>query len=247
MCLTCGCMDAHKEMGEANITYEDVKRAADENGSSVADTLEIMSRDRGQGPRPTSRRSMASRSRRAPNVQPHHAGCRFGLEPSRHPSFVASDGRSVAPDPEQPAVGEHAVGDEHLAVLGHLDAARLRELAARELALLLALDLEQDRGREVAGREALLEGEPAVLGDLVDVERAVVRVEGDVEDRREAATSRPSSRGPVTSTEHTRAHGVGVDAPDVRRARLAGEADELADVRPAVRADGDGRRDGLGG
>jgi len=47
-------MDAHREMGEANITYEDVKRAADENGSSVADTLEIMSRteakDRGQHP-----------------------------------------------------------------------------------------------------------------------------------------------------------------------------------------------------
>ena len=25
MCLTCGCMDAHLEMGKANITYEDVK------------------------------------------------------------------------------------------------------------------------------------------------------------------------------------------------------------------------------
>jgi hypothetical protein len=42
MCLTCGCMDAHLEMGEANITYEDIKRAADENGRSVAETLEIM-------------------------------------------------------------------------------------------------------------------------------------------------------------------------------------------------------------
>jgi hypothetical protein len=39
MCLTCGCMDAHREMGEANITYEDIKRAADENGKSVKDTL----------------------------------------------------------------------------------------------------------------------------------------------------------------------------------------------------------------
>jgi hypothetical protein len=37
-------MDAHLEMGEANITYEDVKRAADENGRSVAETLEIMKR-----------------------------------------------------------------------------------------------------------------------------------------------------------------------------------------------------------
>jgi len=37
-------MDAHLEMGEANITYEDVKRAADENGRSVAETLDIMER-----------------------------------------------------------------------------------------------------------------------------------------------------------------------------------------------------------
>lgn len=44
MCLTCGCMDAHLAMGEANITYEDVKRAADANGRSVAETLEIMER-----------------------------------------------------------------------------------------------------------------------------------------------------------------------------------------------------------
>jgi hypothetical protein len=44
MCLTCGCMDAHLEMGEANITYEDVKRAADENGRSVAETFEILER-----------------------------------------------------------------------------------------------------------------------------------------------------------------------------------------------------------
>ena len=44
MCLTCGCMDAHLEMGEANITYEDIKRAADENGRSVAETLDIFER-----------------------------------------------------------------------------------------------------------------------------------------------------------------------------------------------------------
>ena len=42
MCLTCGCMDAHLAMGESNITYEDIKRAADENSRSVAETLEIM-------------------------------------------------------------------------------------------------------------------------------------------------------------------------------------------------------------
>jgi hypothetical protein len=35
-------MDAHLEMGEKNIRYEDIKAAADENGRSVAETLEIM-------------------------------------------------------------------------------------------------------------------------------------------------------------------------------------------------------------
>ena len=48
MCLPCGCMDAHLEMGEANIRYEDVKRAADENGRSVAETLDIMERTAAQ-------------------------------------------------------------------------------------------------------------------------------------------------------------------------------------------------------
>lgn len=52
MCLTCGCMDAHLEMGSSNITYEDVKAAADENGRSVAETLDIINRtvaeDRGE-------------------------------------------------------------------------------------------------------------------------------------------------------------------------------------------------------
>jgi hypothetical protein len=37
-------MDAHLEMGAANITYEDVKRAADANGRSVAETLDILER-----------------------------------------------------------------------------------------------------------------------------------------------------------------------------------------------------------
>ena len=44
MCLTCGCMDAHLKMGEHNIRYEDVKAAADENGRSVAETLDIIDR-----------------------------------------------------------------------------------------------------------------------------------------------------------------------------------------------------------
>jgi hypothetical protein len=54
MCLTCGCGDAHLEMGEANITYEDVQRAAESNGRSVAETFNIMDRteasDRQQHP-----------------------------------------------------------------------------------------------------------------------------------------------------------------------------------------------------
>jgi hypothetical protein len=44
MCLTCGCMQAHLEMGEHNIRFEDVKSAADENGKSVAWTLDIMAK-----------------------------------------------------------------------------------------------------------------------------------------------------------------------------------------------------------
>ena len=51
MCLTCGCMDAHKVMGD-NVTYEDLKRIADGNGKTVQDTLETITRtadkDRGE-------------------------------------------------------------------------------------------------------------------------------------------------------------------------------------------------------
>jgi hypothetical protein len=37
-------MQAHLEMGEHNIVYEDLKRAADENGRTVAETLDIVAR-----------------------------------------------------------------------------------------------------------------------------------------------------------------------------------------------------------
>jgi hypothetical protein len=43
MCLTCGCMDAHKVMGD-NVTYEDLKRIADGNGNNVDETLDIVAR-----------------------------------------------------------------------------------------------------------------------------------------------------------------------------------------------------------
>lgn len=43
MCLTCGCMDAHKVMGD-NITIEDLTRIADGNGNTVDETLDIVKR-----------------------------------------------------------------------------------------------------------------------------------------------------------------------------------------------------------
>lgn len=41
MCLNCGCMRAHDDMGrpDVNITYEHVKRAADANNMSVEQAL----------------------------------------------------------------------------------------------------------------------------------------------------------------------------------------------------------------
>jgi hypothetical protein len=52
MCLTCGCMDAHRVMSPQDITYEDLKAAADVNDRSVAETLDIWDRtvakDRGE-------------------------------------------------------------------------------------------------------------------------------------------------------------------------------------------------------
>jgi hypothetical protein len=56
MCLNCGCMRAHDNMGkpELNITYADLKRAADVSGASVDDVLSTISRtadqDRGDHP-----------------------------------------------------------------------------------------------------------------------------------------------------------------------------------------------------
>jgi hypothetical protein len=41
VCYTCGCMDAHLVVGQHNITYEDMKAAADENGQTIAETLAL--------------------------------------------------------------------------------------------------------------------------------------------------------------------------------------------------------------
>ena len=46
MCLNCGCMRAHDDMGKPgiNITYESVKRAADANAMTVEATLAMIVR-----------------------------------------------------------------------------------------------------------------------------------------------------------------------------------------------------------
>jgi hypothetical protein len=46
MCLNCGCMRAHDDMGKpgVNLTYEVVKQAADANGKTVDETLETIAR-----------------------------------------------------------------------------------------------------------------------------------------------------------------------------------------------------------
>jgi len=56
MCLNCGCMRAHDDMGkpDINITYEVVRRAADANDMTVEATLAMIARtsdkDRGDHP-----------------------------------------------------------------------------------------------------------------------------------------------------------------------------------------------------
>jgi hypothetical protein len=44
MCLNCGCMKAHDDMGqpEVNITYEKIQRAAESNGMTVDQVLDII-------------------------------------------------------------------------------------------------------------------------------------------------------------------------------------------------------------
>jgi hypothetical protein len=43
MCLNCGCHKAHEDHGNAaNITYEDVKKAAEANDMGVAESIAMM-------------------------------------------------------------------------------------------------------------------------------------------------------------------------------------------------------------
>ena len=42
MCLTCGCLQAHKQMTDDDIVFEDVQRAADQNGVTVEQILETI-------------------------------------------------------------------------------------------------------------------------------------------------------------------------------------------------------------
>lgn len=56
MCLNCGCMRAHDDMGnpDVNITFETVKLAAESNGRSVEKTIativKTVEKDRGEHP-----------------------------------------------------------------------------------------------------------------------------------------------------------------------------------------------------
>ena len=57
MCLNCGCMRAHDDMGKPgiNITYEVVRRAADANDMTVDEALDTIRRtaDRDRAEHPT--------------------------------------------------------------------------------------------------------------------------------------------------------------------------------------------------
>ncbi len=46
MCLNCGCMRAHDDMGKpgVNLTLDDIRRAAEANGMSVDQTLDAITR-----------------------------------------------------------------------------------------------------------------------------------------------------------------------------------------------------------
>ena len=56
MCLNCGCMRAHDDMGKpgVNLVYDDIKKAAEANGKTVDETLETIAKtaakDRGDHP-----------------------------------------------------------------------------------------------------------------------------------------------------------------------------------------------------
>ena len=68
MCLNCGCMRAHDDMGKpgTNITYEDVRRAADANDMTVDEALDTIRRtsDRDRSEHPTEYAAMAPRPAR---------------------------------------------------------------------------------------------------------------------------------------------------------------------------------------
>src|SRR6185295_15810718 len=93
---------------------------------------------------------------------------------------MPSDG--LPADAEQSTTGEHAVGHEDLASAAHDDPAGLGQLALHQLSSITVARHLEEHGlrKDAAGREALLEGEPALPGDLVDVQRPVPRVERQI-------------------------------------------------------------------
>ena len=62
MCLTCGCMDAHLEVGDKDIRYEDIAAAAEQNGMSIAEVFDIVEHRRSRRTVPTTRRNTRRRS-----------------------------------------------------------------------------------------------------------------------------------------------------------------------------------------
>ena len=100
MCLTCGCMQAHLEMGKANITYEDVKRAADANDRNRSRDPRHHHANRRHRPRRPPRRVPADQGRvGAVRVRPRHGRAYHGrvtsdfIEVARRPAPRRRRGR----------------------------------------------------------------------------------------------------------------------------------------------------------
>ena len=101
MCLTCGCKDAHKKMG-TNITYEELRDMAVENGQTVDEAL--------RGPGGDGRRSTAPNTSRSTPGSGRPAAADTLTSATPHPD--ARGGASAAPATgAAPSTGSTDVGD----------------------------------------------------------------------------------------------------------------------------------------
>ena len=116
MCLTCGCMDAHLEMGQHNITYEDIKAAAEENGKTVAETFEIFDEtlERIAPITPTSTRPLPTPPRPSRLYEFDDPGSAFEFERGASRCLIHMDARRIGEyllvvrvGAIEPAVPEH--------------------------------------------------------------------------------------------------------------------------------------------